>query len=163
MNKYIAILLLAFSISTPAFAGDSLDERCGILSQNLVSKIEKIAGSDYYVLREVSHFYSNKFDMCVYVEKAVVGVEVSIRDLSRTILRSHAEMHNQLLHCDVDGVNSVILSKVKEHRGRLDDVPYKEYLDDGFGGPPATLHTSSEPYTKEQCKQVFEKWMSILK
>jgi hypothetical protein len=68
-----------------------------------------------------------------------------------------------LLSCDQDGANSVILSKVRDLRGYVYNAHYSVYLDDGFGGLPATLKTPPAPYTKGQCRKVFDKWIADLR
>jgi hypothetical protein len=70
---------------------------------------------------------------------------------------------NVLMYCDPDGADSVIIEKVKQYRGHVFTVPYREWLDDGFGGLPRTLKTPEKLYTKTACQKVFDKWMSILK
>jgi hypothetical protein len=68
-----------------------------------------------------------------------------------------------LLYCDASGADSVIIEKVKKYRGYVWDIRYKEYLDNGFGGPPRAEEAPKEPYTKAECQKVFDKWISILK
>ena len=40
-----------------------------------------------YTLIEVDSFYSSKVDACIHIEKRLVGVELMIYDLSKTIVR----------------------------------------------------------------------------
>jgi hypothetical protein len=68
-----------------------------------------------------------------------------------------------LLNCDQYGADSVIVDAVRRHRGATSEVPFSEWLDDGFGGPPRTLKTPDAPYTREQCQRVFDKWIAFLK
>ncbi|MCA1807814.1 MAG: hypothetical protein LC687_08220, partial [Actinobacteria bacterium] len=68
-----------------------------------------------------------------------------------------------LLHCDPDGVDSVIVEQVRKYRGDIWNVTYSEWLDDGYGGPPRALKTPARPYTREQCTTVYKKWMKYLR
>lgn len=157
------VLLLAACLSNAAFSAQlSIDERCGLLAKRHISQMQQGAKRDY-TLVETSSFYSEKYDSCILVEKAMVGVEVFVRDLTKTILLDGGENFNVLLHCDVDGADSVVLEKVRAQRGRVFEVPYKEWLDDGFGGPPRTLKAPINAYTKAKCESVLQKWISVLK
>jgi hypothetical protein len=104
-------------------------------------------------------FFSPAFDACIHSEVAKVGVQFDIVDLSQSIIRTG----NRLLHCDVNGADSVILDSVRRHRGLVMSIPCKDWLDDGFGGPPRTLKTPDRPYTRADCERVFQKWMALLK
>ena len=69
---------------------------------------------------------------------------------------------NILMDCSADGANSLVLAAVRAHFGRVMTVPYREWLDDGFGGLPATFKTPERPYTRADCQRVLEKWLSML-
>jgi hypothetical protein len=108
-------------------------------------------------------FYREKVDSCILIEKKLVGVNVHIRDLSKSIIIDGGKNWNVLLHCNIDGADSVVLNKVRLLKGRVFNVNYKEWLDDGFGGLPRTLKTPEKPYTKKDCDLVLQKWLSVLK
>jgi len=143
---------------------DTLDQKCKFLSDKHVEKMKKDLNQDYTLIRTDS-FYSKKLDSCIHTEVAEVGVKVVIRDLSYSLFDKFdgRGFRNVLLYCDRHGADSVIVEKVRKYRGRVFRVPYREYLDDGFGGPPSALKTPDKPYTKEDCGKVFDKWMQELK
>ena len=60
-------------------------------------------------------------------------------------------------------VNAPDIDKVQERNGRVLDVPYKDWLDDGYGGLPRTLKTPAIPFTRSQCNKVLEMWLSELR
>lgn len=163
--------ILAFGIATaltltaflPQTVSGDLGERGRVCSESgvrhVAREIEEFE-KDYTSVTTRS-FYSNIVDACIYTEVAKIGVSFRIRDLSHTIRRDGGRQ-NMLLHCDVDGADSVILDRVRQYRGRVLDVPYREYLDDGFGGEPRALKTPDQPYTREDCQRVFDKWMREL-
>ena len=136
------------------------DRACAALGAAHVERAKTEWGRDY-TNREVRTLYSAALESCVHIETVIVGVDVQIRDLSRSVLRD-GDNHNVLLDCSADGANSVILSAVRARFGRVFNVPYREWLDDGFGGPPATLMTPDSPYTRADCERVLEKWLSII-
>ena len=107
-------------------------------------------------------FYSEVVDSCIHIEVARIGVDFQVRDLSRTILRDGGD-RTLLLHCDPDGADSVRIDAVRAHGGVVFDVPYKTYLDDGFGGPPRALKKPDQPYTRSDCERVLDKWRSTLR
>jgi hypothetical protein len=60
---------------------------------------------------------------------------------------------NQLFDCSSDGVNNAVLSKVEELRGDVADKNYSLWLDDGVGGPPATMKTPPKKLTRSDCER----------
>ncbi len=136
------------------------DRACAALGAAHVERAKTEWGRDY-TNREVRTLYSAALESCVHIEIVIVGVDVQIRDLSRSVLRDGGNL-NVLLDCSADGANSVILTAVRARFGRVFNVPYREWLDDGFGGPPATLMTPDRPYTQADCEKLLEKWLSIL-
>jgi len=145
-----------------AAARDSEEDRaCAAMSAAFMERVE-IEWSREYSNRRVQSFYSPKVDSCIHVEATIIGNELEIRDLSHSILRDGGD-RNLLLSCDSAGADSVVLDAVRSRGGLVYSVQYKEYLDDGFGGPPRTLKTPARPYTREDCERVLDKWMAILK
>ncbi len=117
-----------------------------------------------YTITEVDSFYSAVYDVCIHTERSIIGNDFKIADLSFSLFsRDDVPQQKYLLTCDRNGANSVILKAVIAHRGRMAHVPYKDWLDDGFGGPPATLKAPDVPYTKAQCELLFAKWIALLK
>jgi hypothetical protein len=70
---------------------------------------------------------------------------------------------NQLFDCSSDGVNNAILSKVMEFHGDVSDKNYSLWLDNGEGGPPATIKTPPKPYTRTDCERLTAKKLEELK
>ncbi|MGA7885088.1 MAG: hypothetical protein WCA44_05050, partial [Acidobacteriaceae bacterium] len=68
-----------------------------------------------------------------------------------------------IFDCTRDGANSAILARVNQFDGYVEDKAYKLWLDDGNGGPPATLKTPQRPYTRGQCEELMERKVAELK
>jgi hypothetical protein len=153
--RQIASLILLFGFAI----GGCSDEKelvCAGLGEKHVARMKADFAQDYTNIR-TTDFYSPTFDSCIHTEVAVVGVDFEILDLSGGLLPNAP-----ILHCDRDGADSVILDAVKRHGGSMNNVAYEEWLDDGFGGPPGTVKTPSQPYDRKQCERVFEKWLALL-
>jgi hypothetical protein len=159
--KIVANLVnLLFMLTEISSCSDPLTEKCRELSRKQIA-FRKELGLDYTLIK-TDAFYSSKLDACIHTEIAEVGVDAEIRDLSHSVMKDGGHF-DVLLNCDAEGADSVRLDKLKEYRGQVYKVPFIEWLDDGFGGLPRTLKTPEVPYTKEQCRKVFDKWMSELK
>jgi hypothetical protein len=156
--RHLTVVLLL--IAAPGCT-DPLTEKCQELSKKHVEFAKTNWKQDYTVLR-TEGFYSKKLDACIHAEIAEVGVKAEIRDLTHSVMRDGGHQ-NLLLNCDHDGADSVRLDKMKQYQGLVFKVPHSEWLDDGFGGPPRTLKAPANPYTKEQCRKVFDKWIAELK
>ena len=157
---YAVLTFTLLALSTMNLA-ESLDAKCELLSSKHVAEMrDKIQKN--YALVSVTSFYTPTLDSCIHTEVADVGVSYQIRDLTYSLLRDGG-MRNLLLDCDADGANSVVVEKIRKYRGRVYSVPFIEWLDDGFGGPPSTLQTPANLYTKADCQKVFDKWMSYLR
>ena len=148
------------SLSEPVSESDERGSVCTQLGTEHAVYMQRDLERNYSNIR-VSDFYSSVIEACVHTEVVIVGIDFEIRDLTNTLLRDGPR--NMILHCDQDGADSVIIEAVKKHRGVMLEVPYAEFLDDGFGGPPRALKTPDEAYTREQCQRVFDKWMAFLK
>jgi len=135
---------------------------CNDLGDQYINRMKEEPFKTNYTNLRTQDFYSSAIDACIHTEESIVGVNVQIRDTSNGLLKDGG-LQNLLLHCDADGADSVIISKVREHRGAMSNVTYSEWVDDGFGGSPRALKTPREPYTREQCKRVFDKWVAFLK
>ena len=164
--RLIALMILVRATTSVSDVNAQEDESeqdrvCAALGAAHVERAKTELGRDY-TNREVRTLYSAALESCVHIETAVIGVDLQIRDLSRSVMRDGSNLHNILVDCSADGANSVILSAVRARFGRVFNVPYREWLDDGFGGPPATLMTPDNPYTRADCERVLEKWLSII-
>ena len=136
-----------------------VDSKCRELGEERAQEIKKNSPSDYVLLKRKT-FFSKALSTCVQTEEPEAStetVEFNIDDLSRSFLKD-----GTLMHCDKDGADSAIISKVRAFDGYVSNVPYKDWLDDGFGGSPRTLKTPVRPYTKSDCQKVFNKWTSTL-
>ena len=148
-------------------AAHPLDDKCTQLSHKYREEQRSVKLPPGFAiddtLMQFDAFYSPTLDACIQTEIADIGVYYYIRDLTRSLLADMEWGMNLLLNCSRDGTNSVIIEEVKQHRGYVFHVPYEEWLDDGYGGPPATLKSPDKPYTKADCQKIFDKWMSMLK
>jgi hypothetical protein len=157
----VSLLVLPTTFALLSACSDQLTEKCRELSRKYV-ELAKTSGHREYTLIKTDAFYSKNLDACIHTEIAEVGVKAQIRDLSHSVMKDGGP-RNLLLNCDHYGADSVRLDKLNQYRGEVFNVPFVEWLDDGFGGPPRTLATPAAPYTKEQCRKVFDKWLSELK
>jgi len=70
---------------------------------------------------------------------------------------------NIIFSCSSSGANSAVIAKVKEFHGDVADKRYPVWMDDGNGGPPATVKTPEHPYTRDQCEQLMGRKVAELK
>ena len=155
-----AVAVLSAAVSCTAESPEN--RACRDMGASWVAEFPHLSGDDESNrIRET--FHSRRFDTCIYAEISRVGVNFEIRDLSRSILRDGPKGWNKLLHCDLDGADSVAMDKVRARRGYVFNLPYSEYVDDGFGGPPRCLKTPDQPYTRGDCQRVFDRWIRVLK
>ncbi len=159
---YILFLLFVIVANAAIATESSIEKRCDLLASKHIAHFKEEYQKNYSLIKTES-FYSKKVDSCILIEKTQVGVEIEIRDLSKSIILDGGNNFNMLLHCDIDGANSVVLDKIRLLKGRVFNVSYKEWLDDGFDGLPKTLKTLDKPYAKKDCDLVLQKWLSILK
>lgn len=155
-------VLIAAILFPIAGAAQDRDPICESLSNELVARMSAPPLNRDYRLYNVYAFYSEKLDACVHVETKLIGAEVFVRDLTRTVLRyDNAIYAPALLHCDVAGVDEVDVDAVRRHRGLVADVPYKEWLTDGQGGLPRALKTPDEPFDRAACERALVRWLVL--
>ena len=152
MRWIITILIACAAIGAQA---DGVDRSaiCKDLSLDYVAKHEE--SRDYRLFR-IFEFYSTKIDACIHVEAKLFGTSVEVRDLTGVVFSDH---QNLLLHCDVSGVDEINIEVVWSHRGDISEIPEAEWLTDGQGGAPRTLHTSETPLTRADCEVALERWL----
>ena len=139
------------------------DSVCRELGARYSDRIEELGLGDYTNL-DVADFYSPTIDACIHTEVKIVGFSYSITEVSGTFFSSRVWAEGvSILDCGRYGANSVILDSVRAYDGRVDNLRYDKWLDDGFGGPPATMETTAQPWTKKQCQGLFDGWVSRLR
>ena len=126
---------------------------CSDLSQEYIVKHEP--NRDYRLYRTFE-FYSTKIDACIHIEAKLFGTSVEIRDLTGVVFADH---QNLLLHCDVSGIDDVNIGVVWSHRGDISEVPYKDWMTDGQGGPPRSVKTPDTPLSRNDCEAALERWL----
>jgi hypothetical protein len=67
-----------------------------------------------------------------------------------------------LFHCDRSGVDNVIVDEARRLEGKVFEVPYRVWLDNADGGNPRALETPAMPYSRDQCRSVFERRFQAL-
>lgn len=156
------VMLIVLVSSNSVFATDQArDEICKALSDDLVLE----QGADHFVPQDyrqysVEHFYSPKLDSCIHVEIKLIGVEVSVRDLTATVITDEPRTSAPtLLTCDIHGVDEVSIEVAREQNGRLYNLPYRDYLTDGQGGLPRALRSPNTPYSRGDCELALERWL----
>jgi hypothetical protein len=142
-----------------------LESKCRELGRDEAEKSKKNFPQDYLFLK-ADTFYSKVLNSCIHTEvpeaqAPAAFVLYRIQDLSHSLLKD--PNLSLLLYCDKDGADSVVVDKVHAYSGYVYTVAYSEWLDNGFGGPPRTVKTPNQPYTKNDCERVFQKWMNFLK
>lgn len=70
---------------------------------------------------------------------------------------------NNLFDCSRDGVNNAILSKIAEFHGEVSDKAYSLWMDNGEGGPAATIKAPQKPYTRSDCERATRKKLDELR
>lgn len=115
---------------------------------------------------KITFFYSRRLDTCVQQNVDELGNDFYLCDAKRNYLKQEFDdprVCGAIFHCDASGVNSLILEKAESFDGELFHVSYSDVLDDGEGGAPATLKTPERPYSRERCKNLFEKKLSEIR
>lgn len=69
----------------------------------------------------------------------------------------------EIFGCTKDGVNKAIVSKVNEFHGHVSDKSYSLWMDNGEGGPPATVKTPAHPYSQADCRRLMDKTVAELR
>jgi hypothetical protein len=154
--------LIAAILLPIAGAAQDRDAICETLSNELVEQMLAPPLNRDYRLYNVYAFYSEKLDACIHVEAKLIGAEVFVRDLTRTVVENDNAIYPPaLLHCDVAGVDEVDIDAVRKHQGFVADVPYKEWLTDGQGGLPRALKTPDEPFDRAACESALDRWLVL--
>ena len=71
--------------------------------------------------------------------------------------------NNSIFSCSKDGINNAVTSKVNALNGDVIEHPYTDYLDDGSGGPAATVKTPAHPFTQADCEKALDKKLEELR
>jgi hypothetical protein len=116
---------------------------------------------------KIIDFYSEKIDTCVearesQIENSFVVVDIS-GEFIKPMLEAPGDMGQGIFDCDSSGVDHTLIDKVREHRGYVDKVPYKEYMDDFQGGLPRTAKSAPKMLTRSDCEQWFKKELGELR
>jgi hypothetical protein len=106
-------------------------------------------------------FYSTTLNTCVITEANEMKNAFVIRDAALNFIKERPA--SQLFSCNEDGVNNIILEAARRLNGFVFAAPYKDYLDNMEGGPPATLQTPSAKYTAARCRSLFERRISEIR
>ncbi|MBV9341095.1 MAG: hypothetical protein JO159_09435 [Acidobacteria bacterium] len=105
-------------------------------------------------------FYSAKIHTCVQAEVNELWFFYDIRDVTHGFLKDQ----QLLFHCDRDGVDNVILSKAGQAGGNSGKGQrYREWLDNGEGGPPRMLIAPHRLYTKADCERMLNRKLKELR
>jgi hypothetical protein len=98
-----------------------------------------------------AHFsFSTTIDACVGIRIDYLRNEWAIEDVFGTFVDI---LDNSLFNCSKSGVDNMLLDAVRRLNGRVSKEPYRNYLDDGEGGPPVvtpTDHHHNGTASKEQ-------------
>jgi hypothetical protein len=132
----------------------------------------------------VQAFYSQKVNTCVQIEiydrppwSSGAKWSYIVRDVTNGFLHWSLGVNpvaesnsdrlikvnpNQIFDCSPFGANSAILSKVREYHGDVADKTYSLWLDNGNGGPPATIKTPDHPYSQDDCERLMRRKLEEL-
>lgn len=69
---------------------------------------------------------------------------------------------SSIFTCTKDGISRAVISKVNELHGYVADKPFSAWMDNGEGGPPATLKTPNRPLSQADCKRAMDQMVSEL-
>lgn len=154
--------LIAVVLLPVAGAAQDRDTLCETLSNELVEQMSAAPLNRDYRLYNVYTFYSEKLDACIHIETKLIGAEVFVRDLTRSVIKNDDAIYPPaLLHCDVSGVDEADIDTVRRHHGLVAQVPYKEWLTDGQGGLPRALKTPDKPLDRAACESALERWLTL--
>lgn len=144
----------------------SMDERCkeAVLTESLGNKNTVGFWREKDSVVKITGRYSPVIDGCIALIEADLKNEWMILDLYNRLIEQWLPRSGaSLFWCDKDGVDNVVISKARKFGGRIGKVHYGEYLDDGEGGLPRTLKMPDQPYSRADCKWVFDKKVRELK
>lgn len=159
------VLISALLFPVVGIAQDR-DAICEALSKEWVIQKSLPPTSKDYRLYRIDSFYSPKLDACIHVEAKLIGAEVWVRDLTRTVMKNDKLEYpsglnwNVLLHCDDAGVDEADIDAVRRYGGQVFDVPYKDWLTDGQGGLPRALKTPDRPFDRLACESALARWLT---
>jgi hypothetical protein len=132
---------------------------------------------------KVSGFHSGKLNTCIEtrVEANLTGTfSYLIRDVGHGFIVEanldalrmraqtdvgglYADTTQNLFFCDREGVDNVLLEKVRQHRGLVWNLSYVDYMDDYNGGPPRTNRAPDKMLTDAECRAYFHRKLSELR
>jgi hypothetical protein len=126
----------------------------------------------------IEAFYSAKINTCVQIEISnwpwSQQWRYTIRDVTNGLFSPVDRQQKagdvvvrfdnvyEIFDCSWAGANSAIISKVQAFHGDVEDKAYSLWLDNGDGGPPATLKTPDHRYSQHECKRLLEKKLAEL-
>ncbi len=145
----------------PLTQAQRLNKQCQDFGKNVVAE-----HTGMFEGEKVSFFYSKRLDTCVAKNIDELGNDFSLCDIKRNYIKQEftdPTICGGVFHCDKDGVDNVVLEKAEKYNGKLFEVSYSEFLDNGEGGEPRTLKSPEKPYTREKCKMMFDKKLSEIK
>ena len=131
------------------------DRKC---AEFVEEKIRKWGISD--TSGESNVFYSARLETCVQSRTSSIRNDFHIADFSRDFLRPSIDEPDgvgPIFGCSPDGANNVLLDKVEAHHGYVWHVAYDEWMDDGNGGPPATVRMPAKKFGREDCEKLFRR------
>jgi hypothetical protein len=70
---------------------------------------------------------------------------------------------DEIFGCSKSGINNAIIAKVIEFHGHVSDKNYSLWLDNGEGGPPATVKTPGHVYSQTECRSEMDKTLAKLR
>lgn len=153
---------LAVLIAFVALTGcQSKEERgCAELKRNYIGE-QKDWRKEEVPFITFDSFISKTVNTCIITEANEMKNSFVIRDAALNFIKERQA--SQLFSCDENGVNNIVLEAARRLGGYVFNVPYKEYLDNMEGGPPATLQTPPAKYTSARCKALFERRVKQLR
>jgi len=151
--RWFIAFLISFTATGALADGVDRSEICTELAQDYVEKHQQ--SRDYRLFR-IFDFYSNKLDACIHIEAKLFGTSVQVRDLTGVVFSDH---QNLLFDCDASGIDEVTIETVWTHRGDVAELPYKDWMTDGQGGPARTVQMTETPLMRRDCEAALERWL----
>jgi hypothetical protein len=101
----------------------------------------------------IVHFsFSPVIDTCVATRSDYLRNKWGIQDVTGNFTDAHI-----LFDCDQSGVGNALLDRVRRFHGRVYNLSYREWMDDGEGGLSNAEKVPSAPYTRDQCDALFKR------
>ena len=68
-----------------------------------------------------------------------------------------------LFWCNAEGVDNAIIDAVRSFKGQVNEIDYREWLDNGEGGPASAVQVPQASYGRDRCATRFKRKLAELR